>query len=50
MALQTRPILNENFGSLGYLIIGIFILCWLVSHLFYRAKGYDKIDITAQVE
>jgi high-affinity nickel-transport protein len=42
--------LNDNFGSLGYLIIGIFILCWLVSHLFYRAKGYDKIAITAQVE
>ena len=38
--------LNDNFGSLGYLIIGIFVVCWLVSVVVYRAKGYDKIMIT----
>jgi len=37
--------LNENFGTLGYLIIGIFALSWLLSLAVYRAKGYDKIMI-----
>ncbi len=39
--------LNDNFGDLGYLIIGIFVLCWLGSLLIYRAKGYDKIAVMA---
>jgi len=39
--------LNDNFGDLGYLIIGIFVGCWIVSHLLYRANGYDKIVVTS---
>jgi len=39
--------LNDNFGNLGYLIIGIFAVCWLVSAAIYRAKGYDKITVSA---
>jgi high-affinity nickel-transport protein len=38
--------LNDNFGDLGFAIIGIFVLCWLVSLLVYRMKGYDKISVT----
>jgi high-affinity nickel-transport protein len=38
--------LNDNFGDLGYLIIGIFVVCWLASLAVYRAKGYDKIVVT----
>jgi len=38
--------LNESFGSLGYFIIGIFVVCWLVSMAIYRAKGYDKVVVT----
>jgi len=40
--------LNDNFGVLGYLIIGVFALAWLASVLIYRAMGYDKLDVTAQ--
>jgi high-affinity nickel-transport protein len=36
--------LNDNFGALGYLIIGIFVACWLVSVVLYRLKGYDRIE------
>ena len=36
--------LNDNFGALGYLIVGIFALSWLVSVAFYRLSGYDKIE------
>jgi high-affinity nickel-transport protein len=36
--------LNDNFGSLGYLIIGIFVLSWLVSVAVYRLRGFDRLD------
>ena len=39
--------LNDNFGVLGYLIVGIFILAWLISYVVYRAKRYDEIEISA---
>ena len=38
--------LTDNFGMIGYLIVGIFILTWTVSVLFYRFKGYDRLDVT----
>jgi nickel/cobalt transporter (NiCoT) family protein len=38
---------NDNFGVLGYVIIGIFVLSWLVSFLIYRARGYDEIEVEA---
>jgi high-affinity nickel-transport protein len=37
--------LNDNFGVLGYVIIGVFAMTWLASVLIYRAKGYDAIDV-----
>ena len=37
--------LNDNFGALGYAIIGIFALSWIVSVVIYRVKGYDKLDV-----
>jgi nickel/cobalt transporter (NiCoT) family protein len=36
--------LNENFGSLGYLIIAIFVVSWMISAVVYRARGYDTLD------
>ena len=39
--------LNENFGSLGFLIIGIFAASWIVSLLVYRLKRYDDIEVTS---
>ena len=35
--------LNDNFGTLGYVIVGIFVATWLVSMAIYRIRGYDKI-------
>ena len=37
--------LNENFGSLGYLIIALFLMSWLVSMLVYKLKRYDEIEL-----
>jgi len=39
--------LNDNFGTLGYLIIGIFVVSWLVSIGIYRLKGYDQLKVVA---
>jgi nickel/cobalt transporter (NiCoT) family protein len=38
--------LNNNFGTLGYVIIGIFMLSWIVSVLLYKMKRYDDIEVT----
>jgi high-affinity nickel-transport protein len=37
--------INDNFGILGYIIAGIFVLSWLISFLLYRAKRYDEIEV-----
>ena len=39
--------LNDNFGLLGYVIVGIFIAAWLISYLVYRINGYDEIEVSA---
>lgn len=36
--------INDNFGTLGYLIIGIFALSWIGSGMIYRMKGYDSVE------
>ena len=39
--------LNDNFGMLGYLIVGLFVVSWAVSYAVYRINGYDDIEATA---
>jgi nickel/cobalt transporter (NiCoT) family protein len=36
--------LNENFGTLGFVIVGIFALSWVVSVIIYRFKRLDQIE------
>lgn len=35
--------LNENFGLLGYGIIGLFIFGWLASMAIYKLRRYDEV-------
>ncbi len=37
--------LNDNFGVLGYAIIGVFAASWIVSVVIYRVKGYDHLEV-----
>ncbi|MFK4445933.1 high-affinity nickel-transport protein [Caballeronia udeis] len=37
--------LNDNFGTLGYVIIGIFALSWAASVLIYRFKRFDDLEV-----
>jgi high-affinity nickel-transport protein len=39
--------LNDNFGTIGYVIIGIFALSWLASIVIYRVNGFDELEIKA---
>jgi high-affinity nickel-transport protein len=39
--------LNDNFNSLGFLIIGVFIAAWVGSIVIYRYKGLDDVEVTA---
>jgi nickel/cobalt transporter (NiCoT) family protein len=36
--------LNDNFGLLGSVIVGIFAAGWLVSYVVYRVNRYDEIE------
>jgi high-affinity nickel-transport protein len=36
--------INDNFGVLGYCIVGIFVAAWLVSIVVYRVNRYDEIE------
>jgi high-affinity nickel-transport protein len=38
-------VLNDNFGSLGYVILAIFAVSWLGSMAIYRVKRYGELDI-----
>jgi len=41
---STIGALNENFGLLGYGIVAIFVLSWIVSALIYKVMGYDSVE------
>jgi nickel/cobalt transporter (NiCoT) family protein len=36
--------LNDNFGTLGYVIVGVFVASWLVSAALYKWKRFDELD------
>jgi high-affinity nickel-transport protein len=36
--------LNEHLGEMGYWVVSLFILCWLVSVINYYLRGYDKLS------
>ena len=37
--------LNENFGTLGYLIVGLFAISWLASVAFYKWRRFDDLEL-----
>jgi nickel/cobalt transporter (NiCoT) family protein len=38
--------INDNFGVLGYIIIGVFLASWLGSVVVYKLKRYDELEVT----
>ncbi len=39
--------INENFGLVGVIIIGVFVLSWLSSTIFYRLKKYEHMEVAS---
>ena len=37
--------LSNNFGLIGGIIIGLFVLSWVLSTVIYRVKKYDDIEV-----
>lgn len=37
--------LNDNLGNAGFIVVGLFILCWIASLINYRFKGYDALIV-----
>jgi high-affinity nickel-transport protein len=42
--------LNDNFGTLGYFIVGLFALSWIVSIAFYKWRRFDDLELEAKKE
>ena len=44
--------LNNNFGVLGFVIIGVFVVSWVASVIVYRVKGFDRLEapVTGTIE
>jgi high-affinity nickel-transport protein len=40
--------LNENFGLLGYGIIGLFAVSWIFSIGIYRWRGFDRVELSTE--
>ena len=40
--------LNDNFSTLGFAIIGVFVVAWLASVLIYKLGGYDQLHVTVR--
>ncbi|KVM97875.1 HoxN/HupN/NixA family nickel/cobalt transporter [Burkholderia diffusa] len=40
--------LNGNFGLIGYVIVGLFIVSWLCSIAIYRWKRFDELDLLSR--
>lgn len=39
---------NDNFGDVGFIVIGLFVIFWAISVINYRMKGYDKLDLVSK--
>jgi len=37
--------LNDNLGNAGFIVVGLFIVCWIASLINYRFKGYDALVV-----
>jgi len=40
--------LNDNFGMLGYCIVGIFALAWIVSIAIYKLRRFEELELSPE--
>jgi nickel/cobalt transporter (NiCoT) family protein len=39
--------LNDNFGTLGYFIVALFVMSWIISVVVYKWCGFDDPELNA---
>lgn len=42
--------LNENFGILGYFIVGLFAVSWVLSIAVYKWRRFDELELRTEAE
>lgn len=47
---RSIDIVSGQFGTLGFIIVGILVVSWVVSSAVYAYKRYDDIDVAAVQE
>ncbi len=40
--------LNGNFNSLGFVVVGVFVAAWAISYFIYRMKRVDEVEVRVQ--
>ncbi len=40
--------LSSSFDTMGYFIVGIFIVSWVTSTIIYRMQKYDELEVTSE--
>jgi len=40
--------LNDQFGLIGFVIVGVFAVSWLASFAIYRFNRYDEIEVNPE--
>lgn len=40
--------LNDNFGVIGYVIVGVFVVSWLISAAVYRWQRFDELEVQSR--
>ena len=43
--LMADVVISLAFGLLGYVVIGVFIVSWIVSIAIYKLRRYDDINV-----
>jgi high-affinity nickel-transport protein len=38
--------LNDNFNTIGFVIVGVFLVSWIVSIIIYKMNKYDEIEVS----
>jgi high-affinity nickel-transport protein len=46
---STIGILQDNFGAIGLVIVGVFVLTWLISAIVYRVKKLDPAERSGEM-
>lgn len=39
---------GDQFGAIGFGIVGVFVASWLVALAIYRLRGYDRLEIVRE--